>query len=242
MQNNKIGIVALVLAIGALGLGVYNYILSAPASDSGDFHSNVMAVIDDYVEEQRQKATSPQAAEPVEGDISDNDPREGDPKAPVVLVEFSDYECPFCGKFFNETLPQIRKNYIDTGKVLHVFRDFPLSFHPTAMPAAIAAECVHDQTDDETYFKYHDLLYANQQNLTDDKLRELAGQLDGVNVEKLGKCMDDKKFADEVAADMKDGQKYGVNGTPGFFINGRPISGAQPYAVFEKMIEEELAK
>ena len=173
-------------------------------------------------------------------DVSeDDDAVEGSPDAPVTMIEFSDYECPFCGRYFSETYPQIKKDYIDTGKVRLVFRDFPLSFHPTAMPAAQAAECVREVAgNDEAYFKYHDKLFSNQESLTNENLKKWAKEM-GYDI---GACLDSGKYEDEINADLADGQAAGVSGTPAFFINGQLIEGAQPYTNFKKVIDEELAK
>lgn len=170
-------------------------------------------------------------------DVSiDDDPMLGNKNAPVTIIEFSDYECPFCGRFYIQTLPQIKAQYIDTGKVRFIYRDFPLSFHPSAQSAAEAAECVRDKGGDEAYFKYHDKIFENQAQLSLPSLKIWATDL-GYNIES---CLDSGKFKAEVQKDFNDGQVAGVQGTPGFFINGKSISGAQPFQVFQQAIEAEL--
>jgi protein-disulfide isomerase len=167
----------------------------------------------------------------------DDDAVLGNPNAPVTIVEFSDYQCPFCGRFWSDTLPDIKKNYIETGKVKLVYRDFPLeSIHPMAMPAAIALECVREKGKDEAYWKMHDKVFANQGTLSVDNLKKWAKEL-GYDI---GTCLDSEKFKSEVQNDLQQGSSYGVRGTPAFFINGNLISGAQPYSVFEQAIEAEL--
>ncbi len=186
---------------------------------------------------------------------ADDDPVLGDANAPVTIIEFSDYQCPFCRKFWTETLPQIKKEYIDTGKVKLVYRDFPLGFHPNAGPAAEAAECVREAGgSDEDYFRMHDKIFQ-EQNILDggdpdrgpvastifegwdtEVLKEWAEEI-GYNIDE---CMDSGKYSDEVQKDLSDGSAAGVQGTPGFFINGRSLSGAQPYSIFRQMIEAEL--
>ena len=161
----------------------------------------------------------------------------GDENAPVTIIEFSEYECPFCKRYVDETYPLILRDYVDTGKAKYVFRDFPLSFHPNAFPAALASECAHEQG---KFWEYHDLLFANQDSLGIDNYKEWAKEL-GLNTAQFDACLDSEKYADEVEADMADGQRYGVTGTPAFFINGKLISGAQPYDVFVQAIEAELA-
>jgi len=166
----------------------------------------------------------------------DDDAVLGNKNAKVTIVEFSDYECPFCGRHFSETYPQIKSQYIDTGKVKLVFRDFPLSFHQSAQKAAEAAECAGEQG---KYFEMHDKLYQNQQTLSVENEKKWAKEI-GLDQGKFDKCLDSGQMAGEIAKDMADGQSYGVQGTPGFFINGKPISGAQPFSVFQQAIEAEL--
>ncbi|MFH1682553.1 MAG: thioredoxin domain-containing protein [Candidatus Woesearchaeota archaeon] len=167
----------------------------------------------------------------------DDDAVKGKADAPVTIVEFSDFECPFCGRYIEQTYPQIVKDYIDTGKVKYVFRDFPLGFHAEAKPAAMAAECAHEQG---KYWEYHDLLFANQDSLSADNYKQWAEDL-GLDTTKFDACVDSEKYSSEVDADLADGQSYGVSGTPAFFINGKLISGAQPYSVFKQAIEAELS-
>jgi protein-disulfide isomerase len=172
---------------------------------------------------------------------ADDDPVLGDPDAPVTLIEFSDYECPFCGRFYSDALGQIKENYIDTGKAKLIIRDFPLSFHPRAVPSAIAAECIQELAGDEAYFEYHDLLFENQGDLSDSALRRHAETV-GVDTGDWDSCYADEDGAvrAEVNADFKAGQAAGVSGTPTVFVNGQKIVGAQPYSVFEAAIEAAL--
>ncbi|MAG75360.1 MAG: hypothetical protein CL811_01260 [Colwelliaceae bacterium] len=169
-----------------------------------------------------------------------NAPVKGDASAPVTIVEFSDYECPFCGKFYSETLPQIEENYIKTGKVKLVFKDFPLGFHANAEGAAVAARCAGALGGDEDYYEMHDLLFENQQGLNRANYVKWAGQV-GVSQVNFEKCLDSGEHESKVQADLLQGQSLGVTGTPGFLINGKLVSGAQPYSVFEQAIEAELA-
>jgi protein-disulfide isomerase len=162
----------------------------------------------------------------------------GDKDAPVTIIEFSDYQCPFCKKFYAETLPQIKSNYIDTGKVKFVYKDFPLSFHQMAQKSAEAAECAGEQG---LYFEMHDKIFEGQSILSLDNLKIWASEIDGIDVEQFNNCLDNGDYEAEVKADMIEGQQVGVTGTPGFFINGQKIVGAQPYSVFEAAIEAALA-
>ena len=118
-----------------------------------------------------------------------------------------------------------------------VFRDFPLSFHEEAEPAALAAECAHEQG---KFWEYHDLLFENQDQLGKDNYKKWAQEA-GLDLPKFTACVESKKYQDEVQEDFTEGQQYGVTGTPGFFINGKLVSGAQPFTVFEQEIEAALA-
>lgn len=178
--------------------------------------------------------------EPSNAEVNvDDDVVLGDPKAPVTLVEFGDYQCPFCKRMFDQTEKQLREEYIETGKVKMVYRDFPLdSIHPYARSAAEAAECARDQ---EQYWTYHDALFDRQSEIPTLDFAVLAGEL-GLNTGKFKECYDSKKYAKEVEKDYQDGLKAGVSGTPATFVNGKLISGAQPYSVFKAAIEAELSK
>jgi len=178
--------------------------------------------------------------EPVNVDLGDS-PFKGKDNAPVTIVEFSDFQCPFCGKFFTETYPSIIKDYVDTGKVKFVYKDFPLSnLHPEAQKAAEAARCVEEQKGAVGFFKMHDKLYANQETLSVENYKKWAKEI-GVDQGKFDTCLDSGKYADAVKADLAYGQQLGVSGTPSFFINGKMLTGAQPYSVFKQAIDAELA-
>lgn len=182
----------------------------------------------------------------------DDDPVMGNKNAPVTVIEFSDYECPFCKKSFTDVLPELKKNYIDTGKVKLVYRDYPLSFHANAGKEAEAAECARSLGNDATYYKFHDQIFAkttsNGTGLALTELPVIAKNL-GLNVTQFQQCLDSGKFADEVAKDMADGTAAGVSGTPSWIIGassqdgqieGQLIVGAQPFSVFKTIIDEKL--
>lgn len=186
-------------------------------------------------EEDGEEETAP--PEKVEVSI-DDDAVKGDKNAKVTIVEFSDFQCPYCGRFALQTLPSIRKDYVDTGKVKIVFRDFPLSFHENAQKASEAAECAGEQG---KYWEMHDKLFQNQQALDVESLKKYAKEI-GLDTAKFNNCLDSGSMASEVKKDFNDGVAYGVTGTPSFFINGQKIVGAQPYEVFKQIIDAELAK
>ena len=167
---------------------------------------------------------------------TDDDPVKGSNDAPVTMIEFSDFECSFCALFYLQTLPQIEENYIQTGKVKFVYRDYPLSFHPHAQTAAEAAECAKEQ---EKYWEYHDKLYNNINDLDNESLKQYAKDL-GLDITQFNECLDSGKMASEVEKDFQDGASYGISGTPTFFINGVMVVGAKPYEVFQQVIEQEL--
>ena len=175
----------------------------------------------------------------------DDDAILGDPTARVTIVEFSDYQCPFCRLFWKTTLPRIRQQYIDTGKVRLVFRDFPQPGHPQAQIASMAAECAKDQG---KYWEYHDKLFFEQDKQGKDVIRFKADDLKrwaaeiGLDATPFRQCLDSSKYKKEVRSDYSYGWNLGVDGTPAFFINGRSLVGAQPFAVFQKVIEEELSR
>ena len=179
----------------------------------------------------------------------DDDPVLGKKDAPVTIIEFSDYQCPFCRKFWQDTLPSIKKDYIDTGKVKLVYRDFPLSFHPMAIPSAQAANCARETGGDSAYFKMHDKIFAEQNKLdggsvsstvqfTNEDIKKWAKEI-GYDI---GSCIDSVKYKDEIQKDIADGGSGGVSGTPAFFVNGQLVSGAQPYSAFKQIIDAELLK
>jgi len=173
-------------------------------------------------------------------DVSvDDDPAKGSEKAPVIIVEFTDYQCPFCKRYATETLPQIVKDYVDTGKVRYVLRDFPLGSHTGAGPAANAAECLREQGGDDMYFQFHDVLFENQADLSVEKLKEYASDFD-IDSAQFADCVDNNKFAEEIGKDFSDGNSYGVRGTPAFFVNGELLAGAQPYENFKAAIDKAL--
>lgn len=169
--------------------------------------------------------------------LMDDDAVRGDPNAPVTIVEFSDFECPFCARFYSETLGQIESQYIETGKVKLVYRDFPLSFHPNAQKAAEAAECAGEQGQ---YYAMHDLLFERGVQGGVTTFKAYATEL-GLDTTAFNTCLDSGAMASEVLADFTDGQQAGIQGTPGFVINGRMVSGAQPFTVFQQVIEAELS-
>lgn len=166
---------------------------------------------------------------------ADDDPTRGDPNAPITIVEFGDFRCQYCGKFFKETMEPLLQNY--DGKIHLVYRDYPI-LGADSLTAALAAGCALDQG---KYWEFHDLTYANQPDLSREMLLSHAESLT-LNMSQFTTCLDEQQHIQEITADAIFAQNLGVTGTPAFFINGRFISGAQPYAVFAAAIDEELGK
>ena len=177
---------------------------------------------------------------------SDDDPIRGNPDAKFTIVEFSDFQCPFCAKFHSETLPLLMENYIDNGKVNLVFRDFPIeSIHPNAVPASHAAECADDQG---KFWEMHDMIFENQRNWQNvevlqsvDLFKKYAIEI-GIDADEFDSCMSSAKHIDEIKKDLQDGQAYGVTGTPGFFVGNEDVGftkiiGAQPFSSFQRVID-----
>lgn len=177
--------------------------------------------------------------------LADEDAFLGKADAKVTIIEFSDFQCPFCRRLWKDTLPKIKAEYIDAGKVMFVYRDFPLSFHAGAQKAAEAAECAEDQG---KFWEMHDKIFAEQDKqgtgtiqfgIAD--LKKWARQI-GLNTQQFNDCLDSDKYKAEVEKDFADGSAAGVTGTPNTFVNGIKVNGAQPYENFKKIIDEELAK
>jgi protein-disulfide isomerase len=191
--------------------------------------------------DQRGQAESPPAAETIDG----RGPSRGLASAPVTIVEFSDYECPYCGEFFQETLPLLMTNYVNKGQVRLVYRDFPMSsLHPRAMKAAEAARCAGDQ---QRYWEYHDALFKNQVSLEDSDLVQRALTLK-LDTAAFHRCLGSGQQVDAIQGSVAEGQRAGVEGTPSFFIGSVDpgtttvriagvIRGAKPYAAFQQVIE-----
>jgi protein-disulfide isomerase len=164
-----------------------------------------------------------------------NAPSRGPKNAPVTMVIFSDFECPFCGRI-EPTISKLEADY--PGKIRVVWKNFPLSFHQNAKPAANAALAAGDQG---KFWEYHDKLFANQRALDRASLDKYAQEL-GLDMGKFKAAMDSNKFSAQIDAEMKEGSAVDVSGTPATFINGRKIGGAYPYETFKKVLDQEMAK
>lgn len=167
--------------------------------------------------------------------------RLGDPKAPVVLVEFFDFQCPYCKRFADQTFPQLKREYIDTGKLLYVALDLPLKFHKQARVAAMASHCAADQG---KYWEYRDHLVNNMKKLSKTDLLKYAGEL-GLESKSFSSCLEEERYAKRVDDSLQLAKSIGVTGTPSFVmgpnngarLNGTKLVGAKPYKTFKARLD-----
>ncbi len=166
----------------------------------------------------------------------------GNPDAPLTIVEYSDFLCPYCTRAALEIVPQIEEEYVATGKVKLVWKQFPLpGLHGEAcIVAAVASECAAEQN---AFWEYHDMLFLNNKRVTFniENLKRFAQDL-GLDTEKFNVCLDEGKYMDKVAADYDEAARRGATGTPTFFVGQTMVVGAKPYSAFKEAIEDELAR
>ena len=160
----------------------------------------------------------------------------GKKSAPVTVVEFSDFQCPYCAKG-SQIIHDLKKKYGNKIKV--AFKNFPLSFHRQAKGAAHAGLCVFEQSNDR-FWDLHDHMFQNQQSLKEEELELAVAKLEGINLDNYKKCMKSKKFMASIDKDIAQGNELGIKSTPTFFVNGKLVNGAQPIEVFSELIEEDL--
>ncbi|MCS6835814.1 MAG: DsbA family protein [Anaerolineae bacterium] len=169
-------------------------------------------------------------------ELVDDDPSIGPDDAPVVIVEFSAYACPYCARHFQQTFIPLLENY---GQYIrYVYRDYPVINPSISIPAALGAQCANEQG---KFWEYHNGLFENQSRLSEDFFKELAGTL-GLDTAVFNECYDTQRYREEIDFDYIDGSSKNIGGTPAFFLNGQFISGAQPYALFERLVLRELEK
>ena len=208
----------------------------------------VQAIQKELADIKRLLQTRPAAADALPKDpiAIASEPFKGNGTAKVAMIEFSDYQCPFCSRYSRDTLPQIASDYIDTGKIRYVFRDLPLSFHKQAFKAAEATHCAGAQG---KFWEMHDLLFQNQTALAPEQLAT-HGKTLGLNEPAFKECLDAGKFAADINKDIADAGAAGITGTPAFLVgviqpDGRvkvvkKLSGARPYADFKAAIDSVL--
>lgn len=207
------------------------FVNNVPGYESGEAIEN-----QENDNQQAQQNSNPQVD--VEINI-EGDPTLGNADAPITIVEYSDYECPYCARLAIQSMPQVIKDYVETGKAKIVFKDFPLEFHKNAEKISIAANCVYKELGDEKYFEMHDKIFASS-GVSDSQLKDWAVEL-GVNSDKYDTCIADPAMSAEVQEDLREGQALGVSGAPTLFINGEKLVGAQPYNVIKQTIDSKLA-
>jgi protein-disulfide isomerase len=208
----------IVLAVAAIGLTVVNvYLLTSHRSGGSGTGTGRSA----------------------DNSLLGSTPALGSDNAYVTIVEFSDYQCPYCKQFHTDIFPDLKANYIDTGKVRFIYRDFPLpQIHPYAMKASEAAHCANDQG---KFWEYHQLLFDNSPNLDVDSLKQYAAQA-GLDVTEFSQCLDSDKDYSEVKKDMDDGIANGVGGTPYFLVNDKVVGGLPSKSQFFSLIDQEVSK
>lgn len=168
----------------------------------------------------------------------------GEANAPVTMTEYSDFQCPFCVTFFRKTLPSVMTDYVKTGKVKFEYKDFPISKHIHAANAAIATHCAGEQ---EAYWYMHDLIFENQTQWakndaeTGQKIFLSYAQALGLDGEKFATCQASDTYNTKIQADFNEGVKKGIDGTPGFDIEGEIVIGAEKYAAFDKIFKTQLS-
>lgn len=200
----------------------------------GEIHAKLIKYIEDQQNGDQQRATADAFENPLPNLIRDWNPVRGADDADITIVDYSEFQCPFCGRS-RGTLDELAKRY--EGKIRIVYKNFPLDFHPEAVPAAKAAYAAHKQG---KFWEFHDVMFANQQNLSDELYVKTAREL-GLDVEKFNADRNSDAAEEAVKQDAADGAEVGVRGTPFFLINGVPLSGAQPVAAFEAIIQQHLA-
>lgn len=242
-ENNVWRTIALVLLGVVIGYVIGRFELTTITLEKDVEPSKASKTETQQEDDKSKKTTKKEPVTPAIQDISiDDDPFLGDENAPIVIVDFSDYECPFCKRLFTNIYPALKEEFIDTGKVKYVFRDFPLNIHAAAPGAHMAAECADDQG---KYWEMHDLLFEKQSEWgkaeeLNDTLTDYAVEL-GMNKATFSECLTSEKYKDEIESDKAAGIEYGVKGTPTLFINGMPLRGLpQSYSQFKQLLENEL--
>ena len=232
-----LGFVTAILVLGTLGFIILGSRLMGGTLSLGVAKGNAAYAVQDDLADAGAAAV-PQPEPTAVAAVSDDDHVRGNKDAKVTIIEYSDFECPFCGSF-HPTMQQVMAQYGD--KVRWVYRHFPLSFHPSAGPAANAAECASEQG---KFWEYADELFANQQSLSDTFYKQLATNV-GLNVTNWESCYTASKYENKIQLQAQEGANAGVTGTPGSFIidengNAIPIKGALPFSSVSAAIDQML--
>lgn len=240
MQMFGLGAVAGVLVLCTIGFFILlGVLLNGGGLNLGTLDSGKVA--DNGADNPSPSPSAPTGQAPTAGPAPEVDPKEdhirGNVNAKVTLLVYSDFECPFCGRFV-PTLEQAAKEYGD--KIRIVFRHFPLSFHQQAMPAALASECASEQG---KFWEFHDELFKNQTGLGEKFFKDTATKL-GLNMSKFNDCVSSSKYSAKVQTQLSGGSAAGVGGTPHTIVSGpkgtKPVSGAQPFTSLKAAIDSVM--
>ncbi|MEY2986297.1 MAG: hypothetical protein RJB24_526 [Candidatus Parcubacteria bacterium] len=244
MENKSILLVTSSILLSGMMIAaaiLYNGVQSRGLSNNTNTANNAPAEQNDPIE-----------ARDINVDISEDTPYLGKKsEAKIAIIEFSDFECPFCKRFHEGSRPDIIEQYVDSGKAILAWKDYPLDFHdPLATKQAVAAQCVYEQKGNKAYFDYIDLIFANTESggdgMKESKLNELAKEIKDLDTAKFDTCLKEQQTLDKVKASIEFANQNGVNGTPGFLIgkleNGKltggiRIAGALPIATFQQYLD-----
>jgi len=205
-----------------------------PAIKSYLLQQRTLAVRQQYLDGLRAKVATRIILDPPRQVVAKADrPSKGPETAPIDMIEFSDFQCPYCESAF-PTVNQVLSTYGD--RIHFTYRHYPLAIHPRARPAAEASQCAAEQG---KFWQFHDRLFGDQSRLSDEDFKQYAVQL-GLDTAQFNACVDSHKYSGEIENDIHAGDEAGVSGTPAFYINGRMLSGAQPFEAFKSVIDEEL--
>ncbi len=236
-KHHLFGIVGLLIGVLA-GYLVWGTSAASMSSSAGVTNPNAPSIV---AEATGQSSDTNDLASQMENlprydvSVSEDDPIKGSADAPITIIEFADFQCPFCQRHAQETYPQLVAQYGD--KIRFIYKDFPLSsIHPEAYPAAIAGQCALAQN---AFWDYHDLLFSGRLELGRETYLAYATEL-GLDIDAFTTCLDNQTYAQSVQEDYNIGTDLGVSSTPTFFINGIAVVGAQPFSLFSQIIDYEL--
>lgn len=210
-----------------------------------DLAKEIQAGISAYVENAQKGAQEAENVPTVDinQDLSDDDPVMGIADAPITVVEFSNFQCSWCGYWHENVLPKLKATYIDTGKVKLVYRDFTPSGFPAAYPGALAANCAREQGGDGVYYKMHDEIFKNQASLGQGEKATFVTFAKTVGLDEAAfvACFDADKYQEEIQNDMAVGRGLGIDGTPGFVVGNVLVKGAEDFEKFQQLIDQQLS-
>lgn len=231
VNGSSLRMAAIALVFLAIGFAGGAALLGGRGADTAEIEAMVRQIVAEEIASAGGVGGSPTGPS-----LIDDDPSFGPENAAVTIVEFSDFYCTFCTRFANETLPQLQARYGDS--IRFVYRDLPIIGGQASIDAAVAGNCAHDQ---DKFWEFHNIIFANNAARSRDMYISFAEEL-GMDPDAFTTCLDDQAQVDEVMLDFVDGQTLGIQGTPKFYINGKVISGAQPFETFTLVIDSELEK